>query len=270
MKTNAFFLLWSLGVVLAELVCGIPQHGGQETMGVEWCNRVRLRVKTKIGLQAQRDDLLSFVQDSMLCLRPEARKTATDCLDDALLLLSHTNEESNGAVSDSYSPDNSENEASTIRLGEARKADSVTTEPETGDPGSRLERYIISNPRLHVRSTNAPSPKATTVVHIEQLRSSFGYGSDGGCSDGGGSSLASTVTYTTARDTKQQDGEVQGSPGSVLGLVAPPKIYLEATPPSDAVKDMGDIAEVAERTDTRRGNEADAAPSFKRPRTGGI
>ncbi|KAH7631538.1 checkpoint kinase [Sordaria sp. MPI-SDFR-AT-0083] len=268
--------VWSLGVVLAELVCGLPQHGGQETMGVEWCKRVRLRVKTKVGLQVQGGDLLPFLLDSMLCLRPEARKTATDCLEDALLLLSHTNEESNGAVSDSYSPDNSENEAFTIRLGEAQKADSETTEPETGDPSSRLERYIISNPGRHVRSSNAPSPKATTVVHIEQLRSkldnpedrsSCGYGSDGGCSDNGESSSASTVTYTTARDTKPQDGEVQGSPGSVLGLVAPPEICLEATTSSDAVKDVGDIAEVVERTDTRRGNEADAAPSFKRRRT---
>ncbi|KAK1773538.1 period-4 [Copromyces sp. CBS 386.78] len=262
--------VWSLGVVLAELVCGLPQHGGQKTMGVEWCNRVRLRVEEVKG-----DDLLSFLLDSMLCLRPEARKTATDCLD-ALRLLKHTDEESNGAVSASYRPDNSENEAPTIRLGEARKADSETTEPETDDPrlrSSALDTYIISNPGRHVRSTNAPSPKATTVEgHIEQLRSKFndpkdslfyrsdfGYGSDEGCSDSGGSSSASTV--------KPQDGEVQGSPGSVLELVAPPETYLEATPPSDTVKDMGDIAEVAERTDTRRGNEADAAPSFKRRRT---
>lgn len=265
--------VWSLGVVLAELVCGLPQYGRR---GVEWCNRVRLWVKRMSGLQVQGDDLLSFLLDSMLCLRPDARKTATDCLNNTLLLLNHTDEESNGAVSNSYSPDNSENEASTIRLGEARKADSETTEPKTGDPGLRdstLERDIISNPGRHVRSTNAPSPKATTV-HIEQLlsklenpednlfnRSSFGYGSDGGCSDSGGSSSASTIT------TKPQDGEVQGSPRSVLGLAAPPEIHLEATPPSDAVKDMGDRAEVAERTDTRRGNEADAAPSFKRPRT---
>lgn len=216
----------------------------------------------------------------MLRLQPAARKTATDCLTDALLLLNHTDEKSDGAVSDSYSPDNSENEASTIRLGKAPKADSETTEPERGDPrlrSSMLDRYIVSNPGRHVRPTNAPSPKAT-MVHVEPLLSkldnpedslfcgsSFGCSSDGDCGDSGGSGSASTDT--TAHDTQPQEGEVQESPGSVPGLAAPSETHLEAAPPSDAVKDMGEVAEVAEETDTHRSNGADVAASIKRPRT---
>lgn len=57
--------IWSLGVVVAQLVCGLPKHEDKQRMGVEWCKSVRQRVERKLGPEP--DDLLSFALESMLC-----------------------------------------------------------------------------------------------------------------------------------------------------------------------------------------------------------
>lgn len=110
--------------MVAQLVCGLPKHEDKQRMGVEWCKSVRQRVERQLGPEP--DDLLSFALESMLCLRPDARKSATNCHMEALLLLGRTqeshNEETNGGVSGDHFPDRFESgEASTIRLGGTRK-----------------------------------------------------------------------------------------------------------------------------------------------------
>ncbi len=260
--------IWSLGVVLAELLCGLPKHGGQQSTGVEWCKSVRQRVETM--LEPEGDDLLLFVLESMLCLRPDARKTATDCLKAASVLLDRA-QESNSRVSGGNFSDNLDNEASTIRPGEARNIDSEITEMGNGGASigsSSLSTYIISDPQRHVRSCNAPSPEATSV-HVGQLlskfgnhedilfyESSFGEDSDGRDDGGGESGLASTIV--TAHGIKPQDEAVEGSPRPVLGFAAPPE-----------TDDVGDnaVKAMVEETGTCTSNVADAAFSFKRCRT---
>ncbi len=222
--------IWSLGVVLAQLLCGLPKHGEQNER-VEWCKCVRQRVEMKLGPTA--DDLLSFLLESMLCLQPEARKTAKDCLKGALLLLDCTEE--SGEVS-GHCSDNFENEASTICLEEAQNAESRITSKGDNDPSinsSSLNTYIITNPERHVRS-NTP---VSTLKHVGQLlfrlndpedslfyKSSFGEDSDD-CYSDEESDSASTVI--TVHDSKPQNEEVKGFSESMLELAAPPERETE-------------------------------------------
>jgi hypothetical protein len=80
----------------------------------------------------------------MLCLGPNARKTAEDCRKEALRLL----QSSNSGVSGGHCSDSLKNEASTIRPWEAQKIDGENTETGNSDPnirGSSLSKYIIRN-----------------------------------------------------------------------------------------------------------------------------
>ena len=82
---SALVDIWSLGVVLAELVSGLPKVRKNESMGVRWCRRVRRWMERTAGHEC--DDLLLFVLKSMLCLRPEDREPATSCHKEALLFV---------------------------------------------------------------------------------------------------------------------------------------------------------------------------------------
>ncbi len=220
--------IWSLGVVIAELLVGLPKHGGMKSMGVKWCRRVRQRVEGVPGWEL--DDLLSFLRKWMLCLRPEGRKPATECRKDSLRLLDCTQdsncEERKGGVSgDGHCSGSFGSEASTIRLGQALG-------PGSGDlstGSSSLSRYIINNAEQRVRSCNAPSPEAPRV-HAGQLlsrlidpedsliyKSRLGeHSDDGSSSDEADSGLASTTVIAY----KPQDEQFKGSPRSVLEVAA--------------------------------------------------
>ena len=96
-RYTALVDIWSLGVVVAQLQCGLPKN---EEQGVAWCKSVRKRVETT--LESGEDDLLSFVLQSMLCLELDGRKRAEDCHTEALRLLQSSNSGvSGGHYSDS-------------------------------------------------------------------------------------------------------------------------------------------------------------------------
>ncbi|KAL8407632.1 hypothetical protein RB594_006456 [Gaeumannomyces avenae] len=88
-RYTALVDIWSLGVVLVELLCKLPK---QESSGVHWCRRIREWAReTQNHLQGRRKDLLSFVLDWMLCLDSDDRKTAKKCHEEALRLWPDSN-----------------------------------------------------------------------------------------------------------------------------------------------------------------------------------
>lgn len=80
---TAFVDVWSLGVVLVELLGLLPSTEGW-TQNVNWCLFLYETVQ-KATCASQ--DLLSFVLNSMLCLKPENRENAVYCYKRALVLL---------------------------------------------------------------------------------------------------------------------------------------------------------------------------------------
>ena len=76
---------WSLGVVLGELLCGLPKrkkkHGKD---GLLWCQAIQDRVGNHPD-EAQ-DDLTTFLLQNMLSLEPEGRSSAQECHGKALRL----------------------------------------------------------------------------------------------------------------------------------------------------------------------------------------
>lgn len=211
-------------------------------MGVEWCRSVRQRAERLPG--HEHDDLLSFVLESMLCLRPGARKSATDCHKEALLLLDRSRESTSGGCGDHCS-NTSDNEAPTIRVAEGRKLYREITETGNSEPSlgsSSLSRYIISDPgRRRGRSCNAPSPE-----------------SEGERSDDEESSFASTIVI--ARDIEPQTEQVEESLRSGADL--------EDSPSEKVLRTMLEIENkaMAQGLGLCTANRADVALSVKRSR----
>ncbi|KAH7308993.1 kinase-like domain-containing protein [Stachybotrys elegans] len=203
--------VWSLGVVLARLLCGLPKQGEMdENLGAGWCKSVRERVELALRQrrsQGQRRDLLLFVLQSMLCLSPHERETAAECHKEALKLLFGSNSvpesDSERGEADAQHQQ-SDTEVSTIIAG------------KTDADFSSLSRYIIRTEELlgHQPDTSckAPSPRGADQLHAGQLleklrnpqdslfyKSSFGGGS--GSDSGSNCSISAPATVIVARDT---------------------------------------------------------------------
>ncbi|KAL7917965.1 kinase-like protein [Trichoderma austrokoningii] len=72
--------IWSLGIVMFKLVCGIPPYKAEyEYQGTHWAETIL----EKLGKDLSREpsDLLQFLSTAMLIIEPESRCSAKMCLD---------------------------------------------------------------------------------------------------------------------------------------------------------------------------------------------
>lgn len=203
--------VWSLGVVLARLVCGLPKQEETDSHGVEWCKSIRERVERAVlqaRRQGRRPDLLSFVLESMLCLDPHDRKTAAECHEEALGLLidnSSVAESDNGRGGEAdghHQHQRLDTEASTII---AANVDGSL---------SSLGRYIYNTDELlerrQDRSCRAPSPETVVRLHAGQLLAKLRNPED---------SLFCKSSF--AETSQQSDSGSDGSTGAPATVVEP-------------------------------------------------
>ncbi|PGH26721.1 CAMK protein kinase [Polytolypa hystricis UAMH7299] len=77
--------IWSLGLVVYELICDLPQYNAKyETAGTAWCEKVVKRFKQ--DLERWPNKLGQFLLDNMVVISPELRASAQDCYERVLLL----------------------------------------------------------------------------------------------------------------------------------------------------------------------------------------
>ncbi|KAM7220465.1 Protein kinase-like domain containing protein [Rhypophila decipiens] len=79
--------IWSTGVVIAELLCGLPES---DPRNLTWPDEIRDRVENYYS--NTNDDLADFLLDSMLVIDPSERVSAVECYQESKLLSDCSNE----------------------------------------------------------------------------------------------------------------------------------------------------------------------------------
>ncbi|KJZ69149.1 hypothetical protein HIM_11467 [Hirsutella minnesotensis 3608] len=81
--------IWSLGVVVYELMCRLPQYAENYVYGgTAWCRKVINRFEK--DRKQRPDELRQFLLSAMVVMSPESRCSAQDCFDEAMLLSNAT------------------------------------------------------------------------------------------------------------------------------------------------------------------------------------
>ncbi|UKZ72197.1 uncharacterized protein TrAtP1_013136 [Trichoderma atroviride] len=265
--------VWSLGIVLVELLCGLPKYG-RHSMGLDWCETICERVAMKS--RAEDDEMLSFVLDSMLRLEPGDRMTAADCYKGALGLLARAQEQNYDADGGSCSTGREDDEGTIVPGGVQRLDDQIgTTSSSLGVGGSSLSRYIISNPEQCASSAKAPPPQAeTTMVHIGQFLPKFRNPEDslfyestfGEILDEDYDEDSETASTTVpGHHAEPQEGVEQSLTTSGSAHAAPAEESLLSTMEWSKFDDDDDAEMTIEEIETLMGNESQAPASLKRP-----
>ncbi|KAL6892143.1 checkpoint kinase [Trichoderma evansii] len=264
--------VWSLGVVLVELLYGLPKHGRKNSMGVDWCETICEWAEMKS--RAENDEMLSFLLDSMLRLRPSDRKTAADCYKGALPLIAQAQERRRD-VDDGCCSIRPEDGEATIILGNIKRLGDQTIGIQNVDSGigdSSLCRYLVSNPGRQASSSNIQPPRAkAAMVHVGQILSKFRnledslfYESTFGEVINGSydEDFETASTIVPAHHTKPQEGVEAGLIESVSGHAAP---VGESLSENMEWSKLGDDTETTiEQTKTLTCNETQASMSLKR------
>ncbi|KAL8312922.1 hypothetical protein RB593_007247 [Gaeumannomyces tritici] len=219
-RYTALVDIWSLGVVLVELLCKLPK---QESSGVRWCRRIREWAGEKHGqnhLQGRRKDLLSFVLDWMLCLDTDDRKTAKKCHEEALQLWPDSN-----IAPESGSDRGEENRShrapppETAASPSSTAASTAVPPPETAaSPSSTAAETAAPPPEMAASPSETEAPPYANVGVQQMLEwlhdpqgSGFYESSVGGASNWGSgsnsiSSGGNTVRNTTVEPREREDG----------------------------------------------------------------
>ncbi|KAL8367187.1 hypothetical protein RB599_010271 [Gaeumannomyces hyphopodioides] len=144
--------IWSLGVVVYELRCPLPQFETQYISGgTAWPEKLINMFKK--DFEERPDELRRFLLDAMVVLLPEQRWSAGDCFAEAALLSAPAMDQSETAVAVSYVSDD---ERSTIRY----KAEPSMAQGLERQPGSSEYSTLSTDAGRYDRS-GAPTPRAS-------------------------------------------------------------------------------------------------------------
>ncbi|KAF0318441.1 hypothetical protein GQ607_014359 [Colletotrichum asianum] len=133
-RYSAVVDVWSLGVVVYELICGLPQYRDEYKQGrVIWLRRVLERFEN--DFKKHPDRLRQFILGAMVVLSPELRHSAADCYREASSLPSAERGRTFTSNMDSPTEDN---EAHWTRDSESPTSNqpSCTIRPKTSSLGS--------------------------------------------------------------------------------------------------------------------------------------
>lgn len=268
--------VWSLGVVLAELLCGLPKRGSQYYgMGVDWCETICEWVEMKS--RAENDELLSFVLGSMLRIQPSHRMTAADCYKRISGLLVRIHGRSCGFDSGSCSTECEDDEDTIIAGGIQRLDNQIGTADSDSDMAdSSLSRYIISNPEQYASSIKAPLPQTkATMVHVGQFLSKFRNPEDSlfyGSTfreildeDYDEDSETDSTIIPAHRAESQEERVEQALITSVSAHAVPVEDSFLSTVEWSKFDDYDDAEITIEQIETLMSNESQAPASLKRP-----
>ncbi|KAI1823280.1 kinase-like domain-containing protein [Xylaria intraflava] len=147
--------IWSLAVVVAKLLCGLPKYAdAHSSNGRLWCEDIRRRVGE--FFRVTKDALAQLLLDAMLCMEPEMREAARECHHRSTLLLNgsrHTwksrfrvpgfydgdGEERGGGQGEgerTLVPGNQNTATNAARVTTDHDMEGVTTDPGTNDDDS--------------------------------------------------------------------------------------------------------------------------------------
>ncbi|EJT69019.1 CAMK protein kinase [Gaeumannomyces tritici R3-111a-1] len=147
--------IWSLGVVVYELRCPLPQFETQYiSSGTAWPKKLINMFKK--DFEEWPDELRRFLLDAMVVLLPEQRWSAGDCFAEAALLSAPAMDQSETAVAVSYVSDD---ERSTIRY----KAEPSMAQGLERQPGSSEYSTLSTDAGRYDRS-GAPTPRASVTA----------------------------------------------------------------------------------------------------------
>ena len=153
--------IWSLGVVITELLCDLPEwlDGHKDSNGLTWHERICARPREHFS--KTQVSLALFVLSSMLPVQPEHRGSAKECYDNALILSDCSREARERPKSDSAA--RNESEESTFRLHVHDDRHKTVIFRGTRDPGnslssldnSSLNGYVIGFQRPGTATANS-------------------------------------------------------------------------------------------------------------------
>ena len=181
--------VWSLGVVIYELLCHLPQYQRKyECSGTVWCEHIIKLFRE--DFERGPDELRQFLLESMVVLRPEMRRSAQACHTQAELLTT-TGERHGTRRTASYA---GEGERTTIRYqGERSITDgiqSVIWRPSTCNRASASTNVSASPPPQSSALAPTSSQKRPTMVSMSSSSSERHQSNN--CRDYGSKAIKST------------------------------------------------------------------------------
>ncbi|KAL8927683.1 MAG: hypothetical protein Q9172_001243 [Xanthocarpia lactea] len=206
--------IWSLGVVVASLECGLPEYEEEwERNAVAWIHAVQSHVSDNYDKQGS--ELLYLIIDSMLVEDPDERSSADYVTIEAERLLQSMARESDDKGSATPKP-------STVGAQSAVGSEDLSENSESADAtdaeeGCEWLEAPVSETRLsQVLETTEDAPQRSTVDDL--LWDSGGPGrASFASSDGGQATILGTAEAAQTKDAHEEEDNASLVAGYLLG-----------------------------------------------------